>query len=484
MSIIETSIISCHRCGHSFSATHYGSVNTDLGKDIPQKIISGELFRATCPSCGAQTLLAYNILYHDMKNKSMVWVIIPNDDEYSKQVDEVRHTQKNIPYNNTRIVSSMRALSEKVSCLEANRDDRVIEICKYILKLQLMDQQPDSKITASYYTYANGEENISFFDASGNNYSCELSDEVYNNTLSLINDYSAELPSEPFQIIDSKWAEPYLMNMMSTKLPDESEEDTCSDYPQSTVVTEEPSTSSAPVRNVYCRKCGHKLYEDSIFCDKCGTKIKTPSDVPDKLAVNQPPVNVAVQAANNIPTKNITANPSPVPQKQQKNSNKENYIAIILLVILVAMAFLFGDPEVNKAQHNISAPIQTQQPLSLPETGKVFFGKALERESSLTVYNKTSSSCLIKLKDSSNKDIFSFFVRAHDTIDMAVPTGNYYIYIAQGDEWYGAVDCFGEETCYYKNDELIDFYNYTWEYTLFTTTNDNFSETPISANEF
>ena len=123
-------------------------------------------------------------------------------------------------------------------------------------------------------------------------------------------------------------------------------------------------------------------------------------------------------------------------------------------------------------------------PLVLPYSGQVFIGKDLYRGSEIKITSNTTQSCYIKLKGSSGIDVFSFFVRANSTVTVDVPQGYYYVYFSYGDDWYGTEYLFGEKTTYAKDDELLDFENYTWEYTLTPVVGGNFSETPIDAEEF
>ena len=124
------------------------------------------------------------------------------------------------------------------------------------------------------------------------------------------------------------------------------------------------------------------------------------------------------------------------------------------------------------------------RPTDLPKNGQVFIGKNLSRKSELTIKSKTSDSCYIKLKNSSGKDVFSFFVRAGCSATVSVPKGKYHVYFSYGNDWYGTEYIFGPDTTYSKDDELLDFNMYTWEYTLYPVYNGNFTETPIDANEF
>ncbi len=38
---------------------------------------------------------------------------------------------------------------------------------------------------------------------------------------------------------------------------------------------EQPQNEEKPVINLFCRKCGAKLFDDNVFCHRCGEKIRT-----------------------------------------------------------------------------------------------------------------------------------------------------------------------------------------------------------------
>ena len=69
---------------------------------------------------------------------------------------------------------------------------------------------------------------------------------------------------------------------------------------------------------------------------------------------------------------------------------------------------------------------------------------------------------------------------------MGVPRRKLCVYFATGNEWYGYEKglMFGENTSYSMDDEELNFAQYTYSYTLEETTAGNFSETPITENDF
>ena len=160
--------------------------------------------------------------------------------------------------------------------------------------------------------------------------------------------------------------------------------------------------------------------------------------------------------------------------KDSKRAAIKFYIIVaILIAIPIIMLISFSSGTKNEKDDSM-----------LPENGQVFLGSSLAREGGLTIKSSTTNNCYIKLKDSNGNDVFSFFVRAGSNVTMNVPKGNYYVYFAYGDKWYGTEDVFGPDTVYSKDSNLVDFRNFVWEYTLYSIQNGNFDETPVSADEF
>lgn len=119
-----------------------------------------------------------------------------------------------------------------------------------------------------------------------------------------------------------------------------------------------------------------------------------------------------------------------------------------------------------------------------PASGTILSGTEHIKSSEITVTASYSAACVVKLKNSVGTTRLSFYVRAGDSVTIGVPAEHLYVYFASGDIWYDEELLFGEDTYYSKDEKLLDFINYSWEYTLYPTHNGNFSETPIDAEEF
>lgn len=125
-------------------------------------------------------------------------------------------------------------------------------------------------------------------------------------------------------------------------------------------------------------------------------------------------------------------------------------------------------------------------PKTLPKSGDILYGRASFAQSEISVTADSTYNYVVTLKNAKDEKCVSFFVRAGDTVTIGVPAESLYVYFASGKDWYGygKGKMFGEHTSYSKDDRLLDFYNYTWSYTLYPVYNGNFSETPSNEDEF
>ena len=112
-------------------------------------------------------------------------------------------------------------------------------------------------------------------------------------------------------------------------------------------------------------------------------------------------------------------------------------------------------------------------------------GKA-SGKSEITVTASNDRDYVVVLKDTNGKEKLAFYIRAGETATMDVPAMYMDVYFASGTDWLGYKKglMFGESTGYSKDDETMNFKEYTWEYTMTPVTNGNFSETPSTADEF
>ncbi len=165
------------------------------------------------------------------------------------------------------------------------------------------------------------------------------------------------------------------------------------------------------------------------------------------------------------------------PSVNTKNTTRSFPIKPVLIIAAIIGGILI-------IANLLSNPDQKLEPLAEPRSGTILLGNEDPYGSEITITAPRSESCVVKLKNTSGVTRLSFYVRAGDTVTIGVPPEYLYVYFATGKTWYGFTDLFGKHTSYSKDDELCDFTEYSWEYTLYPVSSGNFSQTPINENEF
>lgn len=209
MSIQRTTSVTCPECGKQFQTTIFESLNTDYSPDVAKAVIRGDYFNCNCPSCGYLIHISYDCLYHDITHSAMIWLVDRENPEARRKINDIR-SNLTPDIKTTRIVEDVNALREKVSCLEAGRDDRVVEICKVFLESELLNQHPDVQIKRSLYTLVADTEMVFICDTKGNEFHTQLDEDIYHSFLELIERQSSPVEESPYQIIDREWAESFL----------------------------------------------------------------------------------------------------------------------------------------------------------------------------------------------------------------------------------------------------------------------------------
>ena len=137
--------IACPHCKASSDFTVWDSVNTMIDPELKDKVINGQLFEWTCPSCGYKATVDYRILYHEMEKQAMIFFVPGDPQDAIMELEEVFHNiEKDFSVGQNyriRVVSSINQLREKAMILEASLDDRLIEIMKAFMIAHMKDNR-------------------------------------------------------------------------------------------------------------------------------------------------------------------------------------------------------------------------------------------------------------------------------------------------------------------------------------------------------
>lgn len=218
MSIKTESIATCSRCGNRTGLTMYKSINTAEDPSLKEKVKDGSLFLWKCPSCGQANLAKYDTLYHDPGKKMMVWLL--QDENVSEtQMHSISLHAKAIGNYTLRRVTDTGSLMEKVLIFDSGLDDVTVELCKYVLKMELASKSSDEEAAKRILQMqlhffrldrSGDSKSITFvYPEEGQMKNYTIGYNVYEDCCGILQRNTGIKPDEGFAKVDSEWLSGY-----------------------------------------------------------------------------------------------------------------------------------------------------------------------------------------------------------------------------------------------------------------------------------
>ena len=138
----------CPACGEKHGIEVWNRINVGENPELKAKVKDGSLFVWECPHCGKANLVQGQTLYHDPNERLMIWLmpdgILPEAQEKALEAQFEKISQTLEGYT-LRRVSDIGSLIEKVNIFDTGLDDCVIEMCKYITKMEIVEKETDKE---------------------------------------------------------------------------------------------------------------------------------------------------------------------------------------------------------------------------------------------------------------------------------------------------------------------------------------------------
>ena len=142
----------CSRCGSRCEVAAYDSINVREAPDLKAQVLDGSLFVWECPHCGARNLVRCQTLYHDPDEKLLVWLTFGSA-ELEERVRAAYGSLPDMKDYTLRFVDDAGSLIEKVKIFDAGLDDVVMEMAKYVTRMELcgsMGERADELAAAPF----------------------------------------------------------------------------------------------------------------------------------------------------------------------------------------------------------------------------------------------------------------------------------------------------------------------------------------------
>ena len=214
MSITTQALAPCSKCGQQNTVTVYRSINIAENPELKDKVRDGSLFLWECPHCGQVNLARYETLYHDPAAKLMVW-LIPEGEISETQMKAITMHTKAMGGYTLRRVNDMGSLMEKVLVVDAGLDDVVLEMCKYVTKMEMLQksipaEQKDEFLAADFHFYrsegdGDGRVLTFMYALAGQMLGVNIGWNVYQDCSGILERNPQVRPEDGFAKVDASW---------------------------------------------------------------------------------------------------------------------------------------------------------------------------------------------------------------------------------------------------------------------------------------
>ncbi len=150
--------IACPKCSEATDAKLFMSINATNEPTLRGDVLDEKLLKWRCSACGYEARLTYPLLYNDMKNRFMVY-LIPEADRFQLEDVELEQKYERLKGIRKRLAPDFNVFKEKVFIFESGLDDMAVEITKLVI----------SEIVAKKYGIKHVEEGyLSMYDREKN----------------------------------------------------------------------------------------------------------------------------------------------------------------------------------------------------------------------------------------------------------------------------------------------------------------------------
>lgn len=214
MSNMISKNITCPKCGFQVATKIYQGINVTAEPTLRESVLTEKLFKWKCPACRFEAVLKHPLLYNDVKNKFMIY-LIPNvvseqlvDTKLEEEFPETASVTK-------RLVSSFNALKEKIMIFEEGLDDMAVELAKLAVS-SVIAKKIGKNVTDGYFSMLDKEKStigFTFFLGENHEIHCQSTHmDIYNKSIDIVRTVnSAGNETLGFSMIDKRWAEQALI---------------------------------------------------------------------------------------------------------------------------------------------------------------------------------------------------------------------------------------------------------------------------------
>ena len=205
----------CSKCGRTHETEAFARINVKESPELKAKVKDGSLFLWECPSCGESNLARYQTIYHDPDEHLMIW-LLPEGSLPKEQFDaidsQMKAASEALEGYTFRRVGDVGSLIEKVNIFDAGLDDVVIEMCKYVTRMEMRGKKdaPQGNVSLKFYRFEGSDNDLLFsYPENGQMKALAVGFNVYEDCAGIVRRNPAMSPRTGFASIDPAWIEQF-----------------------------------------------------------------------------------------------------------------------------------------------------------------------------------------------------------------------------------------------------------------------------------
>lgn len=203
--------IACPKCSETTEAKLFMSINATNEPTLRGDILDEKLLKWRCSACGYEARLTYPLLYNDMKNRFMVY-LIPEADRFQLEDVELEQKYERLKGIRKRLAPDFNVFKEKVFIFESGLDDMAVEITKLVISEIVAKKYGLKRVEEGYLSMYDREQNtmgFTFFVGEEREpYVQSTRLEIYGKSVGIVSELAIkDKKISGFIKIDREWAE-------------------------------------------------------------------------------------------------------------------------------------------------------------------------------------------------------------------------------------------------------------------------------------
>ena len=209
-------LATCSSCGEKHEVTYYSGINTAEEPELKARVKDGSLFLWECPHCGKTNLVSGQTIYHDPEEKLMIWLLPPGfvSEEKVRLIEKsLTSASETLEGYTFRRVEDVGSLIEKVNIFDAGLDDTIMELVKFVSKMEL-SEKGGGKTTVDapfkFFRIEGPDNELTFtYPSDGQMHGIQVGFNVYEDCAGIIPCNPSFKPAGGFPTIDQNWIARY-----------------------------------------------------------------------------------------------------------------------------------------------------------------------------------------------------------------------------------------------------------------------------------